>query len=456
MHDTQLSMKQPNFREISDNELLWFYISSIGGCIGCIIVLFIAIQTIFNYYHIFKSGSSSKHHVKNINIMKPTTDSKNKTSNKTKLKQFHYEAVNKRNRQKIISCLTIAYLISSLITCLMYSFVRSNLLTRTNYYSFSIYRCSVGYFISISMFSISQTFMYCLFIFRIQIIFNETVYQYKPYYYTILYALNICHIIIVHIALIIFAIYNNQHQSYILYYSHYDDKLAFCSLDFTKNQNIMSSNPSIVVLFIFTLIIQFVIAFSLLWMFIKGLRDLNSSLLEQYINDHLDMNSNDMENLNDTILNKTVQHRHDYTSSSSLTIDLSQMSENKEETRSRSSTSLEMVMRRKSELSKSGTNGYCIDNDHGLQRVIRMHTLIKKQTILVVIAIFSALLTWILYLFIHKIWLLAAWDIILNSICIWLMFSFTKKYWKFAKRYCFCKICYLHDRIDQLLQSQIM
>merc|ERR1719461_2046768 len=111
------------------------------------------------------------------------------------------------------------------------------------------------------------------------------------------------------------------------------------------------------------------------------------------------------------------------------------------------SMSLELVVRRNSELGKD------MVNDMELQRVIKMHNLFKKLTILMVIVICSNLSTWTLYIIRRKVGLLICWDIILNAICVWLMFSFSDNYWQFAKAYCCCRLCYFYD-VNRYLQQQ--
>ena len=135
---------RPQIHVIEEPELIWFYVSSIGGCIGVIIITSILIHILSHYYHILKSKSLKAKH-KNLSINKQKRNNKN--SKKTKFKQFHHEAVNKKKRQRIISILTILYLFTSLITVLMYLFVRNNLITRINISSFNITQCSFGYFV---------------------------------------------------------------------------------------------------------------------------------------------------------------------------------------------------------------------------------------------------------------------------------------------------------------------
>ena len=460
---------RPVLREISTSEEVWFYVSSIGGCFALIIITSILIHVLLHYYHILKSKSiKSRNRQKVINGGNNNNNRKNQKI--TKFKQFHHEAVNKKKKQRIISILTISYLFTSFLTVLMYAFVRSNIITRINHNSFNLLQCQFGYILSISLFNFSKIFMYLLFIFRIQIIFNDTEYQYKPYYYKILYVANGLHITIIHIVLLILIINNINEENmdkydtkWILYKSN--DNLIFCSLDF--NHNILSKNIGMIILLTLSTISELFISVSLLVMFIKGLRELNMSLLQQYIHDHFDLDlqntpksrsrgSRERKNSNSGkyIHNKLDEELSVELKGNGTTIEMNTDLNNdnflKKLEECPRHKSLEMVIRRNSSL--IGVDGYSMDNDYGLQRVIRMHNLIKKQTILVVIAIISSLLIWLLYICVNKVWLFTSWDVLLNTICIWFMFSFTKKYWNFAKRYCCCKICYFND-INRLLNS---
>ena len=68
-----------------------------------------------------------------------------------------------------------------------------------------------------------------------------------------------------------------------------------------------------------------------------------------------------------------------------------------------------------------------------VQRIMKLHNLMKKQTILVCISMCSAILCFVGteiegYLY-HE----ARWDIIIDSIYIWLMLDTSKIYWNACK-----------------------
>ena len=293
----------------------------------------------------------------------------------------------------------------------MDAFVRCNLITRTQSNHFSATRCWIGYLISFSMLSISKTLMYALFIYRIHIIFKES-HRHKKTKYNALYSLNILKCIIIHIGLILFFTHNKQRDNFWkLYHSKHSDNLIFCAFDFTHD-----SIDNLRIFTIVTAVMEFILIIALLFIMLFGLREINLSLLEQYIADQGKIN--DAGDAND-------EKREEVTASMSL----------------------ELVVRRNSELGKD------MVNDMELQRVIKMHNLFKKQTILVIIVIASNLLTWTMFIIRRKVGLIICWHIILNAICVWLMYSFSDKYWQCAKRYLCCRLCYFYD-VNRYLQQQ--
>ena len=79
-----------------------------------------------------------------------------------------------------------------------------------------------------------------------------------------------------------------------------------------------------------------------------------------------------------------------------------------------------------------------------MEWIVKLHNLIKKQSILAFIAIISSLFLWGGSAYYPEFFLLQyGWDILINSICTWLMMNTSQKYWIFFKTYCCCcRICY--------------
>ena len=77
-------------------------------------------------------------------------------------------------------------------------------------------------------------------------------------------------------------------------------------------------------------------------------------------------------------------------------------------------------------------------------RIIKRHNVMKKQTILVSIAIVSTT--------IYTVWAGITssavyefgWDACVNTICVWMMLSSSKRYWNLCKDYGVCRCCFYH------------
>ena len=77
-----------------------------------------------------------------------------------------------------------------------------------------------------------------------------------------------------------------------------------------------------------------------------------------------------------------------------------------------------------------------------IQRVIKLRNIMKKQTILVCIALGTSILYWLVSVWWSPISTQSGWDIIVNSLCTWLMFGCAEKYWNWISRYICCHLCY--------------
>ena len=79
-----------------------------------------------------------------------------------------------------------------------------------------------------------------------------------------------------------------------------------------------------------------------------------------------------------------------------------------------------------------------------IERMICLHNLIKKQTILVFIANVSTMTLWIAAVALKRPSILweTGWDNIVNSICVWMMLTESSKYWMLCQKYGLCWCCY--------------
>ena len=76
-----------------------------------------------------------------------------------------------------------------------------------------------------------------------------------------------------------------------------------------------------------------------------------------------------------------------------------------------------------------------------VQRIADLHDLIKKQTILVCIALCTDLI-YIGIIFFEPIEWMIGWLYFVNVICVWMMLGISKRYWICCKQYAFCYCCY--------------
>ena len=79
---------------------------------------------------------------------------------------------------------------------------------------------------------------------------------------------------------------------------------------------------------------------------------------------------------------------------------------------------------------------------HELERIVKLHNLIKKQTILVVTVIITDITLGIASTMKPELTNLNGWNIMVNAICVWLMIDTSKRYWNVCRRYGLCLICY--------------
>ena len=88
------------------------------------------------------------------------------------------------------------------------------------------------------------------------------------------------------------------------------------------------------------------------------------------------------------------------------------------------------------------------------KHILKLHDIIKKQTILVSISMISSVLVLILIVFVD-VWIALQihWDVIVNAICVWLMLGSSQRYWLFCTKTC-VRCCYLKE--NMILKQQKM
>ena len=95
----------------------------------------------------------------------------------------------------------------------------------------------------------------------------------------------------------------------------------------------------------------------------------------------------------------------------------------------------------------TNTSDINMDNDQEAHspekdKITNLHNLMKKQTILVGIAITSTGCIWIGSFMYGDLAFLSSWDNCINAVCVWLMFDASNRYWELCKTKGICKCCY--------------
>ena len=77
-----------------------------------------------------------------------------------------------------------------------------------------------------------------------------------------------------------------------------------------------------------------------------------------------------------------------------------------------------------------------------VERIVKLHNLIKKQAILVCIATGATTLNWIATALKGEMLWMNGWDNIINAVCVWMMLEISKRYWDVCRLYGCCWCCY--------------
>ena len=311
---------------------------------------------------------------------------------------YHYiKLSNNKNMNKTPFVLAFIYFICGILTCILEAFINTNDLLPQLTDEFPPHRCLIGVGLSKIIFIFAVIILYISFLRRIHSIFDGAAFQYKPYVYRSLYiaiptipiifcVIMTIHLGITHPELLLHSYDNGSHTIYYCDYG-YETELLLVPV-------IVSS---------LGVTYYFVINTILLIMFVKGLWSLNKSMIEIFVNEHV---------------NSPIE---------------------------RQPTTINFIISK----FKATNQQMCRD----IQSILEVHSLIQKQIILAIIALISSMFLWISigiydFLVIHEV----VFDFIINSICIWLMFASSQRYWKLCTKYGFCYCCY---RKTQLVRKQI-
>ena len=301
------------------------------------------------------------------------------------------------------------YLFTTIMIGLIYCFVRSNMFTGLNVSQFNQSRCLSGVILGYIFGGSNYMLLNIIFLHRVYLSFKGSAFAYRTCTYRVLF---ICIIFIV-FPLIIIIISASGDDTFTFYYDP-NTLIGFCA-----SGNITDTSVNFVsITVVIAAIMQPLISIALLFMFVKGLWILNKQMMETFLQDRIEM---------DISKSTTPQN------SPSLSPSTSDLNSN-------SNVSMDIVL---DQWGKQRT----IARDQmrpEIERMVRLHNLIKKQTILVFIANVSTMSIWIgavIYGSGSFFWE-TGWDNIVNSICVWMMLTESKRYWNFCRKYGLCWCCY--------------
>ena len=397
--------------EADDSMIGYFYASSIGSIVVLILIISLFVHILYHYLKIFHS----------------------KQSNKDETRADH---------NKLIYILFLLLLTSTMIMCVVDGFVRSNYWSNIPLSDYGKAICYASYYADITMLQFHQFIMYALFIYRIQIVFQDTVYEYSLNTFRALYSL----LIFGYLAVATIVFVGHKYSSFTVYYFAQN---AYCSASPETKQNVFTVvSSSIYSLWHIGLNVI------CLYMLTNRLWALKETLIEQYTvknsvqsqsnievispsDKTLDISNTD-KNVDDDVINRTttdsienkaVSSPNHLSVATADNIIVSNKHSKHKHVVSQSMSIQEIIVEQKK-------------GDKEASRIIALHKLILKLCILVLLSIFS----WLLYPILLRTvslwwWGQKIWFLAFNDILVWFMFGETEKYWQFILKFVCCYCC---------------
>ena len=300
---------------------------------------------------------------------------------------------NDGSKSKVPYIMVIMYLLVSLIACTGYAFVFTSFST-----NITRLRCQLAWIMIYIFSAIAFTILDLIFLHRIYVIFKDSAYEYKSWLYKSLFVLIMFGPMLTATPIFVSVIIWPDTLSI-----QYDPatNLTVCSA--TNGEQLSPTRLSVGLTVI---VIQTSILVALLFMFIRGLWSLNKQLMKHFLDDHVRGNSNEFPA-------QTPDTTEMVTSTSSVLDNWG-----KQRTVAREQLRPEV------------------------QRIMTLHNLIKKQTILVCISAVSTCVLSGTAIIDISAGMGLGWDVVINSMCIWMMLDTSKKYWTMCKNYGVCFCCY--------------
>ena len=313
-----------------------------------------------------------------------------------------------RDKSKTPYILVMIYLFFVFMECIMCATVSTNILSGLNL-EFTYSRCLFATICNQLSVITNYIILSVIFLHRIYLAFKDSVFDYKPWIYRSFF-------IFIIIAPLIFGISTYftfvSTSSYTVHYDPYTN-LAVCVLNDAERDKMARCITSLLVV-----IFQSLTGFALLFLFIRGLWLLNRQTMIYFLDKH---------GSGSQLSRSSIQMQPNITA-------LTPESE-KSNSNSPSAENVLQEWQRQKTITKEQMKPE-------VQRIITLHNLIKKHTILVCIATVSTVILWMGFAVNFLIMIEFGWSIIINSICIWFMLDTSETYWGICKRYGLCLCCY--------------
>lgn len=398
----------------SSSYLLWLFYTSLVGCILSIITgSFILINVIRKFYIKFKHRSEE---LKSPYIM------------------------------MIVYCSLI------ILTALSFGFLRTNLFSRIDISSYTATYCKIGFIIGYFVSFSSLSLLHLILIYRIKWTFRGSAYAYPSYVYKTLCAATILTGLLSFTSSIVHA---TTASEWIIIYTP-SKIFNYCRIhesQFTSKE--ASFRLTIVIIYGVVNLLENI---ALLCMFNRGLWLLNSKLVKGVMKNMERQISNHMYNQNHTQLDSGSTctpslaldgpHKYGIPPSPSRTPDPSK-TEIPVTPSEDPSRSIPQLMRATSNGVQIMVDRYREQKKYGKRRVsaktkrfIKLYNIMKKQSILLTIAIISSTIFFVWTGFTAQAVWLFQWDFCVNMVCTWLMLSSSEEYWNWCKTRGICWCCY--------------
>ena len=370
-----------------------YYASAIGALIGLIICILTFIHIAYHYIQIF----------------------------------YKTEEDNFRRINRTVYILFFIICIVASVPLIQYGFIRSNLITRQSPESFTTFQCAFGFWSSWSFYIILCPFVYGIWVYRIQIALQDSMFRYPKHVYFTL------HIILAAVAIILIVItwipYSDT--SYVLYYFYTTEHVYCGSITHPEHDDHHLTYTYTIGNIIFVCS-QISLSCILTYMFTRRLYQIQSVLVKR----HISCTSADSGARTPTSPIRPLSESTSPTDESKLNSISMEVVNSFEFTPPSPKVKL-------NELEESAKR------NRAARKILGLHDMIKQQTILMLFVVLSSAVYGIAVA-LGSGWFVIQliWPLNVNVVCVWLMFAPSKKYWRIAKTYCCCRLCYLNAKRD--------